>query len=187
MDVDVLLATDPDADRMGCSRTLARWKLPSDYRKPNRCNFSWLLIIRSPTKQRLFQVTRLLAKSIVSSELPTAVARVIRFVKWWMYWQVKFHRRTNSTRRRNRRPYIHIRFRRRLWLHFVLLCANLHKSFVRIKRYHYKLGIYYSQVAAHASRTKGKTLYDGLQALYIWNTVLLRKKHFINSSWFRRS
>ena len=59
------------------------------------------------------------------------------------------------------------------------------KSFVRDKDA-VQAVLLLTEVAAHF-KNEGKTLYDGLQALYAKHGVLLRENNFCNSSWFRRS
>ena len=161
---DVLLATDPDADRMG-----AAVRLPDgSYQVITGNQIAAILVdylLYAHQQAGTLPSNALVVKSIVSSELPTAVAQsygaemmnVLTGFKF-IAEQIQHDEETGE---------------HTFMFGFEESYGYLVKSFVRDKDA-VQAVLLLTEVAAHF-KNEGKTLYDGLQALYAKHGYFLEK------------
>lgn len=161
---DVLLATDPDADRMG-----AAVRLPDgSYQVITGNQIAAILVdylLYAHQQAGTLPSNALVVKSIVSSELPTAVAKsygaemmnVLTGFKF-IAEQIQHDEETGD---------------HTFMFGFEESYGYLVKSFVRDKDA-VQAVLLLTEVAAHF-KNEGKTLYDGLQALYAKHGYFLEK------------
>ena len=161
---DVLLATDPDADRMG-----AAVRLPDgSYQVITGNQIAAILVdylLYAHQQAGTLPSNALVVKSIVSSELPTAVAKsygaemmnVLTGFKF-IAEQIQHDEETGE---------------HTFMFGFEESYGYLVKSFVRDKDA-VQAVLLLTEVAAHF-KNEGKTLYDGLQALYAKHGYFLEK------------
>ena len=161
---DVLLATDPDADRMG-----AAVRLPDgSYQVITGNQIAAILVdylLYAHQQAGTLPNNALVVKSIVSSELPTAVAKsygaemmnVLTGFKF-IAEQIQHDEETGE---------------HTFMFGFEESYGYLVKSFVRDKDA-VQAVLLLTEVAAHF-KNEGKTLYDGLQALYAKHGYFLEK------------
>lgn len=165
MGADVLLATDPDADRMG-----AAVRLPDgSYQVITGNQIAAILVdylLYAHQQAGTLPSNALVVKSIVSSELPTAVAQsygaemmnVLTGFKF-IAEQIQHDEETGE---------------HTFMFGFEESYGYLVKSFVRDKDA-VQAVLLLTEVAAHF-KNEGKTLYDGLQALYAKHGYFLEKQ-----------
>lgn len=161
---DVLLATDPDADRMGVAVRLP----DGSYQVITGNQIAAILLdylLYAHQKAGTLPANAVAVKSIVSSELPTAIAesygtKMIDVLTGFKFIaeQIKNYEETNE---------------HTFMFGFEESYGFLVKSFVRDKDA-IQAVLLLTEVAAHF-KNEGKTLYDGLQELYHKHGYFLEK------------
>lgn len=152
---DVLVATDPDADRLGAAVLLPN----GEYQVITGNQIASLLVdylLNAHQQEGTLKTNGAIVKSIVSSELPTAIAKsygveTVNVLTGFKFIADKIKQYETD-------------LSRTFYFGFEESYGYLVKSFVRDKDAIQAL-VLLAEVAAYYKK-QGKTLYDGLQALY---------------------